>query len=500
MPKVFEKVSFNRPRSSAFDLSHEKKLSMEFGKLVPILCEEILPGDYYKVKTETMLRMMPMIAPIMHRVNLYVHYFFVPNRIVWAEWEEFITGGREGTSTPVFPQLTMNSTYRQYYGYGSLADYLGLPVNDNVATWSNSLNHSAIPFLAYQLIWSEYFRDPNLEEYFDPNSYTIAQAHTMRYRAWEKDYFTSALPWPQRGPEVSLPVEVNYKSSSNAKYGTGGGNVVSGDLGTNAAGLVNDLLNPSAGGVRIENIEDDSISVSINELRTSSAIQRFLEKNARGGYRYIEQLMSHFGVKSSDARLQRPEYLGGGRQPVLISEVLNTSATENQAQGTMAGHGYSVGQTNSFKKRFEEHGYVMGIMSVLPKSGYYQGLPRHFSRTEKLDFYFPEFANLGEQEVYQKELFARGANPDALFGYVPRYAEMKYLNSRVAGEMRDALKNWTWSRIFTTEQNLNAAFVECNPRTDQFAVTDPEEDHLFAHIFNNVYVTRKLPKFGTPTI
>lgn len=504
MPNIHETVGMSKPGFSSFDLSHEKKLTMAMGKLVPCFLQEILPNDTFKVKTETMMRMAPMLAPIMHRLNVYVHYFFVPNRIIWpgdetvASWQQFITGGKTGESVPVMPTMVVPEIRS---GVGSLSDYFGLPPQVDADPYNYAV--SELPFRAYQQIYNDYYRDPNLT---DPVSLTNeAQIQQLRDRCWEKDYFTSALPWPQRGPDVSVPVDFVYSDESTAYYGAGAAPVVSAAaLGTNAAGELLNPASPGAGTIQLQNLQDDAVQVSINELRTSSAIQRWLEKNARGGYRYIEQLLSHFGVKSSDARLQRAEYLGGGRQPVVISEVLNTSATATEPQGNMSGHGYSVGTTNSFKKRFEEHGWVIGIMSVLPRTAYQQGVHKMFTRTDRYDYYFPEFANLGEQEIANQELYYDGttdlASNMAAFGYQQRYAEYKYGCTTVHGLFKTDLDFWHLGRIFFGPPALNETFVESDPDTRIFAAGEADSQNLWVQIYNDVKARRPMPYFSNPTL
>lgn len=493
MAKIFESLRMRKPRYSAFDLSHEKKLSFEMGKLIPILHEEIVPGDHFKVSTELMLRMPPMIAPVMHRINVFVHYFFVPNRIIWTSWEDFITGGQDGTSTPTMPTITHNSQT----DIGTLGDYLGVGGIIAGGVYNPELN--ALPFRAYQQIFNDYYRDPNIDAEVDITSESAAAS--LRTRRWEKDYFTSCLPWSQRGPQVTIDGEITYKD--DAVRGSGniaGGTNVEVNPGYTAPDTLGSLNAGGSNPITLENI--DSLGITIEELRASSRLQEWLETNARGGYRYIEQLLSHFGVKSSDARLQRPEYLGGGRQPIVISEVLNTSATATEAQGTMAGHGVSVGQSMSARRRFEEHGQLLGIMSVLPRTVYSQGIPRKFLRTDKLDYYFPEFANLGEQEVQSMEVYFNSGGAESsntqVFGYQQRYAEYKYGCSTVHGEFRDTLDFWHMAREFTSRPTLDNVFLAADPTTRIFAV--PSEPELYCQVFNSVKARRPMPYFSNPNL
>lgn len=507
MSKIFETLSFKKPGYSNFDLSHEKKLSCNMGDLIPVYLQDVVPGDRFKVKTETMIRLSPLIAPIMHRVNVYVHYFFVPNRIIWNQWEEFITGGQDGTSEPVFPVAGFNDGLA---GNGSLADYLGVP-----RPWGDEASpteFSQLPFRGYREIWNEYYRDENLQDPIDVHSAPLA-IYQMAQRCWEKDYFTSALPWPQRGPNTAVPITFNPQQNEAATvYDVSQDPPVPFDTAGNvehtAAGI---LIGEDTGLDTHANIDNtNAMDITVNDLRESTALQRWLETNARGGYRYVEQLLSHFNIKSDDARVQRPEYLGGGRQPVVISEVLNTSATATEPQGNMSGHGISVGTTNNFNKRFKEHGYVFGIMSILPRTAYQQGIPRHWLKQDKHDFYFPEFANLGEQAIENREIYwnrsdGTGSNPPAptdelgTFGYQQRFAEYKYGCSSVHGDFRESLDYWHMGRIFTSVPALNEAFVESDPTDRIFAVQDGT-DSLWVQIYNDVKARRPMPYHARPSL
>lgn len=535
---LFNSIRAKKPNRNVFDLGHERKFSMNMGQLVPILCQEVVPGDSFRVNTEMMLRFAPMLAPIMHRVNVYTHYFFVPNRLLWNQWEDFITGGEDGTSVPVFPTLNFNSrNMKKLLTVGSLADYMGIPVVPDNVTPVNGMAVNALPFRAYQLIYNEFYRDQNLQDpvaiNLNSGVATLVETDelcTLRNRAWEKDYFTSALPWAQRGGEVTLPLSgdanVYYDSEVGSsqklvsaeqglpgpvatkgiasKLSTGGGEsyLITQESLTETPDYVN--IDPN--GTLKADLSDVN-SFTINELRRSAALQRWLERNARGGARYIEQILSHFGVRSSDARLQRPEYLGGGKSPVAISEVLQTSSTDSASpQANMAGHGMAVGRSHEFKKFFEEHGFIIGIMSVIPRSSYQQGLPRIFSKFDKFDYFFPEFAHLGEQEIKNRELYFSfendGKNED-LFGYTPRYAEYKFIPGSVHGDFRTNLSFWHLGRIFSQRPNLNGDFVQVKPETlDRiFAVNDEAATNkLWIQIYNDVKAIRPMPKFGTPML
>lgn len=504
---IFSSTSSRKPKKNKFDLSHDKKLSLQMGKLIPILMQEILPGDIFNVRSEIMLRLAPMIAPVMHRVDVYTHYFFVPNRILWNEWEDFITGGPDGTSAPVHPYvLITNLTDPTVYGEKSLADYMGIPTFASTGLAAeNRLN--ALPFRAYAQIYNDYYRDQTLEAEINfskaggvqPGADGLDQ---IRYRAWAKDYFSTSLPWAQRGPEITIPGQV----IDTMRYTTGAAPGVDGAV--EYEGGTGKL--EEAGGQKIELFA--AIEGTINELRRSVRLQEWLEKNARGGARYIEQLLSHFGTAPRDERLQRAEYLGGGRQAVTISEVLNTAGSDTvdlEPVGQMAGHGISVGSANGFKKAFQEHGFVFGIMSVVPKPAYMNGLHKLWTRWDKLDYAFPEFAQLGEQPVYNRELFFDATQnatvptvQDGTWGYQSRYSEYKYGQPSVHGEFKTNLDFWHLARKFSALPPLNEDFVKIKPDDTKriFAVTAPDVDDIYCQVFHNISAIRPLPYFGTPTI
>lgn len=511
---IFDKIMVRKPKYSTFDLSHEKKLSMKMGKLVPTMLQEVLPGDRFKVDSTIMMRLAPMLAPIMHRVNVYTHYFFVPNRIIWDGFEDFVTGGDDGLTAPnVQPEIIIRKN--GYFEKGSLSDYFGVPVIESAVTPSGGFGISQLPFRAYQTIYNEYYRDENLssEIVVPKDSATVDTGNpaydallALRNRAWEKDYLTSCLPWAQKSQtEVDMPLNINYKQPAEGKQADGSP-AVSGNANFLGSGLLGDN---SSNQIRLENI--DNASFTINEFRKANRLQQWLERNARGGSRYIEHLFAHFGVKSSDARLQRPEYLGGGKQKITLSEVLNTNGivadgaggvTGGNVQGEMAGHGISVGNTNKFSRRFEEHGFVVGITSVIPRTAYQQSLHKLWRRTSRFDYYYPEFANLGEQEVKNSEAFLNYADLSQAgntFGYQSRFAEYKYGCDTVHGDFRDNLKFWHMGRIFGSAPALNSSFVESDPDTNRiFAVKDV--DHLYVNIYHNVKAVRPMPYYGSPML
>lgn len=505
MGNVFQSVQMSKPSSNTFNLSHDVKYSMQMGTLTPVLLQEVLPGDVFNINTETLIRFAPLVAPVMHNISVFTHYFFVPNRIVWENWEDFISPDLSKEVPPAWPILAGNlprnhSSTRK----GSLWDYFGLPTgaNDSTGNWPHV---SAIPFAAYQAIYSEYYRDQNLITEVDykltngSNGTNGVDLMALRRRAWMHDYFTAALPFAQKGPAVDLPLageaQVYVNRASAAELTT------TPTPNVNVPPLLADDVD-ILGGSLFTDLSDVS-ATTINDLRTALRLQEWFEKAARGGSRYVEQLLVHWNVRSSDARLNRPEFLGGTKNPVIISEVLQTSSSdETTPQATMAGHGISASSGKRIRYRAEEHGYIIGIQSIMPNTAYQQGIPRHFSRNSWEDYAWPTFAHLGEQEILNKEIYVNPTDSldEDTFGYIPRYSEYRYTPSRVAGEFRDTLAFWHLGRIFSTRPALNKTFIEANPSNRIFAVIEADNHNLWCHSYNKVFVNRKLPKYGTPTL
>lgn len=531
--KIFKSIRAKAPRRNAFDLTHDKKLSCNMGDLIPVFLQDVVPGDKFRVSSEIWIRFAPLLAPIMHRVNAYVHYYFVPNRLVFDQWENFITGGIDGKQAPPFPVvndqdlamgITDGSGNPAALNPGSLADYLGITMADNIGT--GELDISVLPFRAYQLIYNEYFRDQTLTPAVPLQTGStvtgseLAEIVKLRKRSWEKDYFTSALPFAQRGDQVLLPLEdsapVTFTPTntpaqliaSGTQFGSNNvdlqGQPNTGNEGTligNDPGSGTTMsLNVVPSGSYTADLQSAS-ATSINDLRRSIRLQEWLEKQARGGSRYIETILNHFGTRNPDYRLQRPEYLGGGKSPVVISETLQTSSTDaTSPQGNPAGRAVSAGRTNRFTKYFTEHGYVIGIMSIMPRTAYMQGVPKHFLKADRFDFYWPSFAHLGEQPILNAELYsAAGVNANGIFGYTPRYAEYKYAINSVHGDFRTTLDHWHMARKFDAAPALNADFIASDPTDRIFSVEDGSHA-LWCHIVNNCRAIRPMPVYGTPTI
>ena len=489
------------------------------GLLVPILAEETLPGDVWHLSHSQVVRFAPMVTPVMHKVSVYVHYFFVPNRLIWDNWQDFITGGEDGTAEPLHPVFR---ELGDQIGEGRLPDYMGLPTDMP----ARNVNFNALPFAAYFKIWNEYYRDQNLQDKLvdecedgvqSDASFRLFMAAEPLPRAWEHDYFTSALPFTQKGPQVTIPLgneapivfetddnptiarsptsSIPISPAQDLVIGTTPGGSLEGD------GAGNPKVALDVSGQHIADLSNASGALII-DLRNSVALQNWLEMNARGGSRYTESNQVHWDVKTSDARLQRPEYIGGTATPVTFSEVLQTSANASQPtpQGNMAGHGVSVGAGRKLKKYTEEHGWIIGIMSIRPKTAYQQGIPRKFKRETKFSYPWPVFQHIGEQEIANEELYVTldadaDANP---FGFVPRYAEWKYIPCTVHGSFRTTLDDWHMGRIFDSAPVLNETFIQCNPTTRIFAATDTALENMYVYLWNDIKVKRKLAYYGNP--
>jgi hypothetical protein len=506
-PNLFNSVQLVKPKKNVFDLSHDFKFSGDMGNLVPILVNECVPGDNFTLSCEAMVRFAPMLAPIMHRVDVSMHYFFVPNRILWDNWQDFVVNA--SVTAPVYPYI--DYTGGGWTNYEKFMDYMGIPPKGS----GTGTQINALPFAAYQCVYNEYYRDQNLVpqvnyKLTDGSNTNISDLLTMRKRAWEHDYFTASLPFAQKGNAVDIPIgalEGDAPVRRNVAIEPNFENIQF----WNNAGTFNNQYpvdggtpNP-ASGQGVLYAETDGLEIqpgTINDLRRAMRLQEWLEKNARGGTRYTENILMHFGVRSSDARLQRPEYITGIKSPIVISEVLNTTGeADGLPQGNMAGHGIGVTSGKYGKYFCEEHGYIIGIMSVMPKTAYQQGIPRTYLKKDTLDYFWPSFANIGEQEVQNQELYAYTATATDTWGYVPRYAEYKYMPSRVAGEFRTSLDYWHLGRKFATQPALNQTFIECDPEDTKriFAVTEGA-DTLYCHVYNKIKAVRPMPKFGTPTL
>lgn len=535
---------------SRFDRSASLKTSFNAGDVVPFFLEEVLPGDTFSVDTSKVVRMQTLLTPMMDNVYLDTYYFFVPNRLVWDHWKEFCGENTESAWIPqteyTMPQIT--SPAGQGWSVGTLADYFGIP------TGVAGLSVSALPFRAYALIMNEWFRDQNLQDplVVPTDDSTVAGVNTGTLvtdvakggkpfiAAKYHDYFTSALPAPQKGPDVLIPVaqagsypvvslsdyvdpskstasvawqrldgqNFSYNGSGHlavGNYGEQNGKYFSG---ATAGSGVDASTNVDIAPANLWAVADgNAAAATINQLRLAFQIQKFYERQARGGSRYTEVVRSFFGVTSPDARLQRPEYLGGNRVPININQIVQQSGTESSGtpQGTVVGQSLTTDKHSDFTKSFTEHGLIIGVMVARYDHTYQQGLNRLWSRKDKFDFYWPVFANIGEQAIKNKEIFAQGTDKDnEVFGYQEAWAEYRYKPNMVTGEMRSAyaqsLDVWHLADDYSALPSLSDSWIrEDKANIDRvLAVTSAVSNQFFADIYVKNYCTRPMPMYSVP--
>lgn len=454
-------------KRSKFNLSHTRLLTCSMGELVPIGLVEVLPGDTIQHSISMLARAMPLATPPMHPVRMKVHNWFVPHRIIWDDWEDFITGGPDGMDASVFPTMNISNSLE-----GTLGDYLGLPLG-------NLGSVSALPFRAYVKIFNDNYRDQDLVAEVALSTASGLDATTNRIllnSAWEKDYFTTARPFEQKGPTITLPIGTSAPVSITQSVRNSDG-MSQGDIFVEQSGLGGKVfLSPGLAGAGSDQSTlvgtadlTAATAVDINTVREAFALQRYQEARARYGSRFTEYL-AFLGIRSSDARLQRSEYLGGGTQNLSFSEVLQTASTTAAADGvgTMYGHGIGAMRSNRYRKFFEEHGYIVSLLHILPQTMYPQGIARTWNRRVKEDFWQRELQHIGQQPVLMKEVFATGAGPDTTFGYQDRYDEYRRAESRVSGEFLSTLNDWHFARLLAAQPTLNASFVTADPTKRPF--------------------------------
>lgn len=503
-------------RRNKFSLSNTKLATFSMGELVPVGLTEVLPGDTIQQSTSALLRVSPLNAPVMHPVHVRIHHWFVPHRIVWNDWENFITGGPDGLNASTFPTITVNSG--SGWAIGSLADYLGIP------TGVDDLPVSALPFRGYANIWNEFYRDQDLQTALTVDLTDGADTTTnttLQNVCWEKDYFTSARLFTQKGTEVTLPFGTSATVKTSADdlvsgaqlsvvfKGTTAGALPGADSALGVSTPGGNLYRTAGGGGAVfegqypANLYADlstASAVTINQLREAFALQRYKEARMRYGSRFTEYLR-YLGVKSSDARLQRPEYCGGGKQTIQFSEVLqqapSTSGTPGTGVGILKGHGIGALRSNRFRRFFEEHGYLFTLMSVKPKTIYGNGLPKTWSRTTKEDFWQKELEHIGQEEVYNREVYWADSGPNDVFGYQDRYDTYRRAESSISGEFRDSTANfWHYARIFGSDVTLNADFVKADPTNRVYQSTST--DQLYAMVQNQVHARRLVSASASP--
>lgn len=511
-------------KRAKFNLSNFHNCTFKLGYLYPVNLTEVLPGDSVQLSTSVFLRLAPMVVPVMHPVYMHLSNFFVPSRILWDGFEDFITGGPDGTDTSVLPKVTLNVTNSPV---GSLADAFGIPVQMLKDTKTFSVN--SLPFIAYYMIWNEYFRDQDLNETIDLSTITGTPSSLNLLRpSWAKDYFTTARPWPQKGPDVSVPVNLTAAGEPSITATTtispSGYAPLFQRYHTQSpiGGLRYTFDSPGKPTITEDNLQDSITwldpalsaqtainytsgnpelgSVNINDLREAFALQRFEEHRSMFGSRY-EDLLRYLGVRPQDARLQLPEYLGGFSAPVQFSEVLQTSSdADRSGVGDMYGHGIGATKGRRIRRFIPEHGYIMSLLTVRPIPVYSQGLERLWSKENRFDFWQKEYEHIGQQEIRNSEVYADGdtAQDKATFGYQNRYDEYRRGVNIITGEFRTNQDYWTMARIFASRPTLNGDFVSCMPTDRIFQVNEQNSDQCYAMVKNNIIAKRLVSKNGNP--
>lgn len=560
------------PKRNNFDLSYSTIFTTQFGWFMPVMCKEGLPGDFWKINPQIFLRWLPLTNPIMSRSDATVACFYVPYRLIWRDYEDFyVHKGGNGAVQPIMPTVVMAKAFEEgktYRGKGVLADMLGLPKRQVLDGKGLHVDVSTLPFRGYQLIYNEYYRDQNLQaevNVSDLSGHDVDDENTfsIHYVDWRHDRFTSALPWPQRGESVKVPLASDIEISnlmlrndegavrgltyfgddgklraasqfagltaahvltSNARTGlnfslekpTQINNYHASFENTNVDKSPNQSYVNVYGSYQPQFIYDGSEpptpylvnslsgqvdigSTDVDALRMAFALQRYFEMSALYGERYRERILAEFGVRSQDARVDIPEYIGGYSFPVQISETVQTSASSDiSPQGTPSGNAYVVGSTH-FKYNVKEAGLLYMFLYIRPRAQYFQGINRLFLKRDNFDFYTPSLAHIGMQGVLDNEIYAQDGQEDSIFGYQNRYDEYRHFNDEVHGDfVRDGLIDWHTGRLFGEKPKLNSEFLQCVVDERIYPVIESEYNHILGQIYYSIKCKRPVARFGNP--